>query len=140
MTSEIAEELGKLLHKHSGLKRLNLNDTCLGDEGVEMVAVAAALASGAAPALEELEMELNEITVAGAEPLAAALAVKTALKKINLKENELEDDGALAIARGITGLTSLQILDLCTNQIKRGGACAIAKAVSNKMAFQTLCF
>jgi Ran GTPase-activating protein (RanGAP) involved in mRNA processing and transport len=136
MTSEIAEELASLLGKHSKLKKLNLNDTCLGDDGVETVA--SALANGAAPVLEELEMELNEITVTGAEPLAAALAVKTGLKKVNLKENELEDDGALAIARGVTGLASLQILDLCTNQIKRGGACAVAKAVSNKMALHLL--
>jgi len=136
MTSEIAEELGHLLHKHPKIKRLNLNDTCLGDDGV--ATVAAALANGAAPVLEELEMELNEITLAGAEPLAAALAEKTGLRIINLKENELEDDGALAIARGVTGLTALQILDLCTNQIKRGGACAVAKAVSNKMALHLL--
>ena len=136
MTSEIAEELGALLYRHPKLKRLNLNDTCLGDDGVEIVA--GALANGAAPVLEELEMELNEITVAGAEPLAAALSLKTGLKIINLKENELEDDGALEIARGITGLTSLQVLDLCTNQIKRGGVCAVAKAVSNKMALHVL--
>ena len=65
-----------------------MNDTCLGDDGVETVA--SALANGAAPVLEELEMELNEITVTGAEPLAAALAVKTGLKKVNLKENSFE--------------------------------------------------
>ena len=129
MTSEVAEDLSALIAKHPSMKRLNLNDTCLGDEGV--ATVAAALVS-AAPVLENLELELNEITVEGAEALSTALTQKTALKKLNLRENELEDDGALAVARGIAPLTSLQVIDLCTNQIKRGGACAVAKAVGNK--------
>lgn len=135
MTSEIAEDLGSVLQKHLVLKRLNLNDTCLGDEGVETVAKA--LASGV-PVLEELELELNEITPAGAEALAVALATKHTLKRLNLRENELEDDGALAVARGIAPLTSLQEIDLCTNQIKRGGACAVAKTVGNKSGFTLL--
>ena len=136
MTAEIAEELPHVFMKHLGLKRLNLNDTCLGDDGVGAVAVA--LGAGGAPVLEELEMELNEITVAGAELLAVALAAKTTLKKLNLSENELEDEGALAVARGIVGLSSLQVLNVCTNQIKRGGACALAKAVANMPELQLL--
>ena len=135
MTSEIATDLASVLQKHTGLVRLNLNDTSLGDEGIETVA--AALATGT-PVLQELELELNEITPVGAEVLAGALAKKKSLLKLNLRENELEDDGALAIARGISQLTSLQEVDVCTNQIKRGGACALAKVVGNKTEFTLL--
>jgi len=96
MTADVAESFGAVLLRHAGLKRLNLNDTCLGDEGVKRLA--SALAEGV-PSLEELEVELNEISEGGATPLAQALAKKSALRRLNLKENELEDDGALAIAK-----------------------------------------
>lgn len=135
MTSDIGESLAAVLQQHAGLKRLNLNDTCLGDDGV--ATVAEALQSGA-PLLEELEMELNEVTQEGASALAAALKGKKALRRLNLKENELEDEGALAVAMGIVGLPCLEIVDLCTNQIKRGGALAIAKAVAAAPALKLL--
>lgn len=136
MTEAIAEHVGAVLQRHTALKRLNVNDTCLCDGGVAKIAEA--LIHGGAPALEELHMQLNEITAAGAQPLAAALSTKATLRVLDLKENELEDDGALCIARGIAGVTLLKVVDLCTNQIKRGGACAVAKAVANKEGLELL--
>ena len=71
----------------------------------------------AAPALEELELSLNEAGVGGARALADAIAGKTRLKKLNLSENELEDRGALLIAEALKGLRALQVVDLTINQV-----------------------
>jgi Ran GTPase-activating protein (RanGAP) involved in mRNA processing and transport len=126
MTEEVAPHLGALIRRHADLETLNLNDTCLGDDGT--VIIAEALFS-AAPNLERLEMELNEITASGARPLGEALSRKARLRTLNLRENDLEDDGALFIARALSKNTNIEVVDLCTNQIRRGGACALAKAV-----------
>ena len=71
----------------------------------------------AAPALEELELSLNEAGVGGARALADAITGKTRLKKLNLSENELEDRGALLIAKALKGLRALQVVDLTINQV-----------------------
>ncbi len=71
----------------------------------------------AAPALEELELSLNEAGVGGARALADAIAGKTRLKKLNLSENELEDRGAVLIAKALKGLPALQVVDLTINQV-----------------------
>ena len=125
LTGEAAPSLAAAISCHSCLKRLNLNDTCLEDHGVSIIASALASSAGE---IEELELELNEISVKSANILAAALKGKSSLRKLNLKENELEDEGAVAITKGIIGLQNLETIDMCINQIKRGGACALAKA------------
>ncbi len=68
-----------MLAASPGLLSLNLNDTGLCDDGVQQLA--AALASGGAPALSCLELALNEVTAAGAEALSGALAGRTALTR-----------------------------------------------------------
>lgn len=126
MTSEVAPHLAGLIRRHADLQTLNLNDTCLGDDGTSIIAEAL---FAAASNLERLEMELNEITPSGAQSLGKALSQKAQLRYLNLRENELEDDGALLIARALNGNSNIEFVDLCTNQLKRGGVCALAKAV-----------
>jgi large subunit ribosomal protein L31/Ran GTPase-activating protein 1 len=95
MTQAAAGPLCAVLAAHPRLQHLNLNDTCLGDEGV--AEVAAALPPCVA-GLQELELALNEVTAAGAGAVAAGVRGKAALARLNLRENELEDEGAVAVA------------------------------------------
>lgn len=95
MTEDVADALADALRAQRGLRCLNLTDTGLGDEGVATIASAIA---DCCPDLEELHLELNEITAAGAAALASALPRLPALRILDLKENELEDEGAIALA------------------------------------------
>ena len=68
--------------------------------------------------MEELELDLNEITPAGAAVLGACLVGKRALKRLSLRENELEDAGAVEVARSLALNPALEVLDLCANQVR----------------------
>ena len=96
LTHECARELALVIENHMDLVKLNLNDTCMEDDGIAVIA--AGLTKGAA-ALESLELELNEITPRGASVLAPAISSMKMLRYLNMKENELDDDGALEIAK-----------------------------------------
>jgi Ran GTPase-activating protein (RanGAP) involved in mRNA processing and transport len=136
LTEEVAEEVAPLLAAHPQIRALVLTDTCLGDAGV--AAVAAALRGGAAPALERLELALNEVAPAGAAALAAALAGRPALRALVLRENELECAGAVALAAALRTLPALEALDLSANQLRRRGALAVARAVAALPALASL--
>ena len=64
MTAEMAEELADTLGSQPNIQALILNDMSLTDEGVGCLLTA--LAQGA-PALQQLELALNEITPEGAK-------------------------------------------------------------------------
>jgi large subunit ribosomal protein L31/Ran GTPase-activating protein 1 len=136
LTEEVAGEVAPLLAAHPQIRALVLTDTCLGDAGV--AAVAAALCGGAAPALERLELALNEVAPAGAAALAAALAGRPALRALVLRENELECAGAVALAAALRTLPALEALDLSANQLRRRGALAVARAVAALPALASL--
>jgi large subunit ribosomal protein L31/Ran GTPase-activating protein 1 len=80
LTAEAAPALAEALAAAPALTALNLNDTCLTDEGITLICGALAK-PGAAPKLRELELALNEVTPEGAAAVAGALAGKTALVK-----------------------------------------------------------
>lgn len=71
----------------------------------------------AAPLLEALELDLNEVTPDGASALGGALVGKQHLQRLSLRENELEDAGARHIARSLALCNALVSLDLCANQV-----------------------
>ena len=76
--------------------------------------------------MEELELDLNEITPAGAAVLGACLVGKRALKRLSLRENELEDAGAVEVARSLALNPALEVLDLCANQVR---ACSLGEVM-----------
>lgn len=78
LTEEVAGELAACLAKQPHLRHVNLNDTSLQDEGVEAICKALA---GAAPALESLELALNEISPTGIRQVVLAIANKQKLNK-----------------------------------------------------------
>jgi len=132
LTSAAGPSLALAVASHKRLKRLVLADTGLLDSGVSQVC--AALARGAAPDLEELDLSLNEVTAVGARSIAAALSKSLKnLKVLNMRENELENSGAKTLAAGIAASSaSLVTLDASNNQVRRPGAVALAKALSSK--------
>jgi Ran GTPase-activating protein 1 len=127
MEPAIGKNLAALTLKHRGLKRLILNDLCLGDEGITMLCAPLAQADSC-PELEHLELSLNEISRASSPTVAQALVAKRkTLRIVVLSENELECAGAIHIATGLQGTRALEELNLSTNQIGRVGALAVAK-------------
>lgn len=79
LTEEVGSALAACLAAQPQLAHLNLNDTSLTDEGVAVVC--RALAGGAAPQLQTLELALNEITATGAKAVLLAIANKQHLSK-----------------------------------------------------------
>ena len=129
LTSAAGPSLSLAVAHHGNLRRLVLADTGLLDSGVAQVC--AALAKGAAPGLEELDLSLNEVTAAGARSIAAALTKSLKkLKVLNVRENELENAGAKALASGLAACPTLTRLDASSNQLRRPGAVALARAVA----------
>lgn len=128
LTSAAGPSLALAVARHRNLRRLVLSDTGLLDSGVAQVC--AALARGAAPGLEELDLSQNEVTVVGARSIAAALTKSLKkLKVLNIRDNELENAGAKALAAGLAACPSLSRLDASNCQLRRPGAVALAKAV-----------
>lgn len=127
MEPAIGKNLADLTFKHKGLKRLLLNDLCLGDEGITLLCGPLAQPDSC-PELEHLELSLNEISRDSSPAVATVLASKRrTLQVVVLCENDLECAGAIHVATGLQGAPALEELNLSTNMIGRVGAMAVAK-------------
>jgi Ran GTPase-activating protein 1 len=135
MTSDVAAALAACVAYQPNLRHLNLNDTSLTDEGIEVVCRAL---TGSAPKLEQLELALNEVTPDGAKFLAIAMLNKPVLWRVNIRENELEDRGAVVVAKAVAAMPALRVLDACGNQVKRVGAVSLARAALSRPALEML--
>jgi len=123
---ETAGALVEALRSQQHLKHLNLSETCLEDEGVELIA-GSLMAS--APKLETIGLAANDITPDVCPNLVRCLANKPCLREIDLKENELGDRGALLLSCILPSKPNLEIVDLYQNEIGRAGATGITKSV-----------
>eukprot|EP00210_Caulerpa_lentillifera_P006909 g6606.t1 len=126
-TIEIVPGLVKLLECQPKLRKLNLSDTGLEDEGIIILANTLAKNNN----IEVLELALNEITVQGAIALAKLLPKLKQVRKLDLHENELEDKGAILIAKSLESLEFLEELNFSGNQIHKSGAIAIGNSIKN---------
>ncbi|KAG1673269.1 hypothetical protein FOA52_002549 [Chlamydomonas sp. UWO 241] len=135
MTADVAAALAACVAYQPNLRHLNLNDTSLTDEGIEVVCRAL---TGSALKLEQLELALNEVTPDGAKAVAIAMLGKPCLWSVNVRENELEDRGAVIIAKAVAAMPALRLIDACGNQIKRVGAVALARAAVSRPALELL--
>jgi len=81
------------------LRRLRLTGCSVGDDGAEALAKAFRLGLD----LEELSLEACEVTIAGCEVLARALA-GSRLSRLSMRANDLGDDGCRALAACSEGL------------------------------------
>ncbi len=124
---ETAGALVNVLQGQHHLKHLNLSETCLEDEGVELIANS--LMKSAAK-LESLGLAANDITVSSCPSIVKCLASKPELRSLDIKENELGDRGALLLSTILQSKGKLETLDLYQNEIGRAGALGIVKSVS----------
>jgi hypothetical protein len=104
----------------------------------EAKAVAAVIASGAAPKLWELSLRANSIGDEGARTLVGALPSLTALQRLELGVNKIGSEGARALAWALPGATALESLYLYGNSIGVEGARALAGALPSLTALKGL--
>lgn len=83
---------------HLNIKKLNLEDSEIGNRGATILANMLALT--------HLNARHNQITSPGAQ----ALAKNSTIKKLNLENNNIGEDGIIALAKN-TSLTHLSVLD-----------------------------
>lgn len=138
MEPAIGKDIAVLAAQHKGLKRLSLNDLCMGDEGTALLCGPLSQPD-TCPQLEHIELSLNEISRESSPSVARMLASKKqTLRTVVLSENELECAGAIHVAAGLQGARALQELNLSTNMIGRVGALAVAKTCASVPKFQML--
>ncbi|CAE7248501.1 Nlrc5 [Symbiodinium natans] len=92
-------------------------------------ALASALASPAAAALEVLILSSNELGPEGIDVLSAALPRCQGLRHLDVSWNSLGPSGGEAIAQALPSMSLLQ-LDLSSNQLEAEGAKALAEALT----------
>jgi uncharacterized protein (TIGR02996 family) len=110
-----------LLHSDRALRRLDLTDCRLGDEGVKVLARSAALAN-----LSHLDLASNQITDEGAKFLARSKHLRH-LRLLNLSGNRIGDAGVAALARSAM-VQSITCLTLDGNRIGLKGVRALARS------------
>lgn len=108
------------------LLSLNVSDNEFGNLGA--TAIARGLQNSQCK-LRKLDMNANEIGVAGAKAVAIMLRFNKALEELNLSFNKLGDDGAAAIASALQHNSKLRLLSLRRNGISDAGA----KHIADKM-------
>ena len=113
--------LGALL-RTGKLRLLDLTNTMLGDEGVEVL-VAALLDQHdpAAPGLERLLLGSNGVGPRGAAALARLLIRLPTLRELSLAVSRLGDEGARALAQGLAHAHGLEHLNLASCAIGPAG-------------------
>ncbi|MDP2438370.1 MAG: COR domain-containing protein, partial [archaeon] len=118
----------------SGLRRLSLEASPLGDRGA--AALAARLAN-----VSELVVALCDIGPEGVASLAAAMESAGhcgALQVLNLTGNRVGDSGCQALALALRGNNSLRQLVLDSNRISPVGVAALASGLRQNSALQVL--
>ena len=89
-------------------------------------------------ALQKLYLLGNQVQDAGAEALARALRENAALQELHLVDNQIGDKGAQALADALILNKSLQKLDLWGNEVQDAGAEALARALKENTSLQVL--
>ncbi|EOD15730.1 hypothetical protein EMIHUDRAFT_211351 [Emiliania huxleyi CCMP1516] len=109
----------------------------LGWGDAEAAQLADVLASGAAPRLEELWLQQNQIGDEGCKALAAALGKEGAaprLEKLYLEFNKIGDEGCMALAAALKegAAPRLEKLSLFSNQIGEAGCKSLGVGSTDK--------
>jgi Ran GTPase-activating protein (RanGAP) involved in mRNA processing and transport len=123
MRAAAARAIGRGGPVLGGLKRLELAENWLRDEGVQVVAEL--LCDGTLPQLAELDLARNGIGPAGARALAAALERRAAprLEVLNLNMNWIGAQGCALLAPALGLLPALSRFAISQNELLcEGGA------------------
>ena len=93
-------------------------------------ALARELAAIGSPGLQELDLGWNELSDAGATPIAEALLPHAStLRSVRLAHNRIGDSGAMALASALVTHTQLMTLDLSANSVSAKGV-AVVRALT----------
>ena len=109
------------------LKRLNLCDNNINDEGME------ALVNGLTNVntLQELNLSTNRsITIKGWKEVATLLE-RSKLKALHIEDSDIGDEEARVFAKALTNNSTLEELDLCYNSINVKGWASFSKLLCN---------
>ena len=116
---EGAEAFGVVLRFSYTLYELNLSRNNIGDEGVEVIA--RGLRENADTQLRRLDLSWNGIKDDGARNLSYMLRDNSVLAYLNLKSNFICDPGVKALALSLPYSMVLEELDLTGNQMRDPG-------------------
>lgn len=117
--------LQRALGFKSCLKMLDLNNVCIGDEGMKRVSNALAQNT----TLTRLDIAFNGIGPEGAQALATALEHNTHIQHLDIRDNEIGDVGAQRLAVGLAQNQSLRKLLLARNELTPQGGLSLMAAI-----------
>ena len=86
----------------------------------------------------ELHLTGNEITMNGAEDIAAALRINQNILRLSVGDNSVSDEGALSFAAALKDNTTLTWLDLQGNSIGNRGVAGLAEVLTTNQTLQEL--
>lgn len=122
--------IGAALHtiRNTVLKTLDMSMNRSDNDGI--VLVANAIAAGALPHLEELNMSFNDIEDTGAVAIAAGLAQTPNMTKLLLRSGVIHGDGGLALVHALRHVPRLIELDLRNNHFSTACTPSMEDAVA----------
>ena len=114
-----AEKLAEMLRKNSTLQILDLVNTAIEKDGLEMILDVLITDNRS---LKKIYLSGNQIDEVQTEKLKVLLVENDSLETLMLSVNCLKDEGAMKIADGLKSNTTLRELSLASNGISiRGG-------------------
>ncbi|XP_057678582.1 NACHT, LRR and PYD domains-containing protein 3-like isoform X3 [Corythoichthys intestinalis] len=121
--------LASVLSSPSNLKRLDLTDNNLLDEGVEILSKGLASPNCT---LEELTLSRCHLDKGSCHLLASVLSSPSNLRHLNLSYNNLSDEGVEILSKGLASPNcKLESLDLSGCELKKGSCHPLASVLSS---------
>ncbi|XP_078060640.1 NACHT, LRR and PYD domains-containing protein 3-like isoform X2 [Mustelus asterias] len=128
LTDSCAKDLASALSTNRSLIDLNLGDNKLGDSGVKLLSVAL---RNPDCKIQELNLNVNDLSDSCAEDLASALSTNRSLIDLNLSYNKLGDSGVKLLSVALRNPDcKIQKLHLFRNDLSDSCAEDLASALS----------
>jgi Ran GTPase-activating protein (RanGAP) involved in mRNA processing and transport len=128
-----AAALANGLETSTALRRLNLSNNTLGDDGVGVLATKLKVA-----ALTHLDLSYCNVGEPGAKNIGPLLAKCRSLRQLYFSANRIGPKGAVYLARGLQACTALECLYLNYCEIGDAGAESVAQALAGCQSLRKL--
>nr|XP_049616948.1 NACHT, LRR and PYD domains-containing protein 12 isoform X33 [Syngnathus scovelli] len=136
LSEKSGEALASVLSSSRTLRKLDLSDNYLGDDGLE--ALAAGLANPQCT-LQVLNLMTGDLRKKSCEALASVLSSSRTLRELDLSDNDLGDDGLEALAAGLAKpQCTLQVLKLNSCKLSKKSCEALASVLSSSRTLREL--
>lgn len=133
ITGQGMKVLALALRMNQNVHTLNLSQNNLGDVGAKHVAYMLQHCG-----IKHLNLDYNDIKVAGVEEIAASLGNNRTLESLSLVDNVAKDKGAQALAHMMGHNHTVKYLNLTNNDIREAGAEHLSCAIKSNRAIETL--